>query len=292
MPGPPDDGGHTETSFANRTLGVFEGRHATIGPCEYFSTVISREDHDGIVSLPDLVQVLQNAPDAVVHLCHARFFQSVVTGGVHHRLVFRRDVGKDVHAGGVVPDEKRLTVFFRLVHKAVCTRYQHFVKGLHVVLGLTAFLPVLPTSHVREWWEGTFIYDLLLSNHAPPRLHCAIYGIGRPAVRYIARPRLVDPVLRVVKPVRIGHRVKVIEVTEKLVEAMEARKILVEVAEVVLTKLAGPHIQGLSGRWPASQPYQAYPHLLLPGRQSSIRCGSATSPVMKLARPAVQLASA
>ena len=55
----------------------------------------------------------------------------------------------------------------------------------------------------------------------------------------IARTGLVDPVLRVVEPIRIGHGVEMIEVTEELVEAVHRRQILVQVAKMVLAELPG-----------------------------------------------------
>ena len=55
----------------------------------------------------------------------------------------------------------------------------------------------------------------------------------------IARAVFVDPVLRIVEPVRIGHRIEVIEVTEEFVEAVQRRQIFVQVAEMVLAELAG-----------------------------------------------------
>ena len=61
----------------------------------------------------------------------------------------------------------------------------------------------------------------------------------------IARAVFVDPVLRVVEPVRIGHRVEVIEVAEELVEAVHGRQVLVQIAQVVLAELSGGVAQRL-----------------------------------------------
>ena len=117
-------------------------------------------------------QMLQQCADAVVHLRHAGLFQAVVVRGVHHRLVLRRDVGEDVHARGVVPDEERLAVLLRLVHEVARLAFdQHVVEGLHVVLGLAALLPVLPARHVRERRQRAFVDDLLLADLAPARHH-------------------------------------------------------------------------------------------------------------------------
>ena len=91
---------------------------------------------------------------------------------------------------------------------------------------------------------------------------------------------------------RVLHRVEVVEVAEELVEAVHGRQELVEVAEVVLAELAGgvAHatlsavaMVGACAGMPIVAP--AWPTVVRP-----VRIGS--WPVMKLARPAVQLASA
>ena len=89
----------------------------------------------------------------------------------------------------------------------------------------------------------------------------------------------------------VFHRVQVIEIAEELVEAVHRGQELVPVAEVVLAELAGGVAQRLErggdGHRLAGRPLvaPAWPTVVMP-----VRTGS--SPVMKLARPAVQLASA
>src|SRR5271169_1191964 len=97
--------------------------------------VVGGKDDDGVVSLANILKVLQERADAAVQLRHAGFFQAGVVRGIHHRLILRWDVGEDVHAGGVVPDEERLAIFLGLVHKAVRMLDQYLVEGLHIVLG-------------------------------------------------------------------------------------------------------------------------------------------------------------
>src|SRR5262249_47425788 len=161
------------------------------------------EDHDGVVGLADVVQVLQQSADAVVHLGHAGLFQAVVALGVHHGLILRRDVGEDMHAGSVMPNEEWLAVFLGLVHKAVGVLDEHFIEGLHVVLGFAALLPVLEAFHVGKRRQRTLIHNSLLAD-LPPTWHCrSIIDTRRPAVNQIARPGLVDPVLGIVIPVGI-----------------------------------------------------------------------------------------
>ena len=106
-------------------------------------------------------------------------------------------------------------------------------------LAFATFLPVLAASHVREWRQGSFINDLLFADGAPARLDRRIVGVGCIGVDQIARPGLVDPILRVVEPVRVGHRVEMVQVAEELIEAVHRRQVLVEITQVVLAELPG-----------------------------------------------------
>ena len=79
---------HAEAAFADGALGVLERRHAAIRPGEHLGAVVRGEDDDGVVGLADVVEVLEQGADAVVHLRHAGFFETVVGLAVLHRLVF------------------------------------------------------------------------------------------------------------------------------------------------------------------------------------------------------------
>ena len=89
----------------------------------------------------------------------------------------------------------------------------------------------------------------------------------------------------------VFHRVEVIEIAEELIEAVHRRQKLVQVAQMVLAELAGGIAHRLQRRrdrrrlagMPIGEP--AWPTVVRP-----VRIGN--WPVMKLARPAVQLASA
>src|SRR6516165_8969775 len=129
MPGPANDRRYAETAFKAGTLRASEWGHSAVRPREHFSSVISGEDDDGIVGLADVLQMLQDFADAVVHLCHAGFFQTVIGLEIHHRLILGWNIGEDVHAGGVMPDEERLAVLLGLVHETVGVLYQHLIKG-------------------------------------------------------------------------------------------------------------------------------------------------------------------
>ena len=111
-------------------------------------------------------------------------------------------------------------------------------------------------------------------------------------VDHVARADLVQQILRVVGMRRVFHRIEVIEVAEELIEAVNGGQELIEVAQVVLAELAGGVAlrferggdrAGFSRACRSGAP--AWPTVVMP-----VRMGS--SPVMKFARPAVQLASA
>ncbi len=95
--------------------------------------------------------------------------------------------------------------------------------------------------HVRERRQRAFIDDPLLADFAPARHLGRIVVIGRIAVDQAARAVRVVVVLvdRERVPVRIGHRVEVVQVSEELVEAVQRRKKLVQVTEMVLAELPG-----------------------------------------------------
>ena len=117
--------------------------------------------------------------------------------------------------------------------------------------------------------------------------------VGRPAVHQAARAVLVvvGLVVRERVPVRVRHGVEVVQVAEELVEAVQRRQVLVQVAEVVLAELPGGVALRLErgGEGAGLGRHADVGAGLADGRQP-VRSG--ISPVMKLARPAVQLASA
>ena len=127
-----------------------------------------------------------------------------------------------------------------------------------------------------------------------PQRGCSVgvVGVGRIAMHQIARAGLVDPILRDSRTNRDPTSRRGGKIAEEFVEAMHRRQILVQVAEMVLAELArgialrlerGGERAGLGRQGRRRRP---------PGPTvvSPVRIGN--SPVMKLARPAVQLASA
>ena len=80
------------------------------GKAHGFGSVVGGEDQDGVVELAHVLELLDDVADVVVQLLHAGFVDAPVLAALRadHRLVFRRQHRRDVHAGRVVPDEERL----------------------------------------------------------------------------------------------------------------------------------------------------------------------------------------
>ncbi len=89
--------------------------------------------------------------------------------------------------------------------------------------------------------QGPGINDLLLAYSAPFGVDCLVVDIRGRAVQHPARAIVLFElrVLRVVIPFRLLLGVQVVEVAEKLVEAVHRRQMLVVIAQVVLAELAG-----------------------------------------------------
>ena len=155
--------------------------------------------------------MFEQITDIIVELRHAGFFQAEIILRVHLLLILRSEIREHVHARGVVPDEEWLAGRFGTIHEALALLDQYFVKRFHVVFGVAAFLPILVIRrHILERLQRTFIDDALFADLAPARHHGCIVGIGRVRMHQVARAIFVDPVLRIIKPIRIGHGIEVI----------------------------------------------------------------------------------
>ena len=127
------------------------------------------------------------------------------------------------------PDEEGLAVFLGLVDELQGVIEDVLVDCLHVVFD---------AGH-RMRRQRALVDDLLLADLAPARLDGRIVRVGRESVQHIARADHVLQRRRIGMPERILHRVEMIEIAEELVEAVHRRKVLVEVAEMVLAELPG-----------------------------------------------------
>ena len=140
-------------------------------------------------------------------------------------LRLRLEVGVDVHAGRVEPDEPGLAALLLLVDELDGLGEHLLVHRLHPLLRqragvLAALLAPLPEAAVVGEGAG---------------------GVRRVAVEHAARAEhlLELRVLRVVGVLGLLLGVQVVEVAEELVEAVDRRDELVAVAQVVLAELPG-----------------------------------------------------
>src|SRR5262245_27141200 len=115
MARPTDDARHPEAALITRSFSPFEWRHAAVRPGEHLRAVVGCEYNDGIVSLPNIIQMLQERANGIIHLRHGRFFKPVVGLWGHHGIVLFREKRPQVRAGGVVPDEERFPILLGLV---------------------------------------------------------------------------------------------------------------------------------------------------------------------------------
>ncbi len=123
--------------------------------------------------------------------------------------------------------------------------------------------------------QRTFVDNFLFADFSPARLNGRIIDVGRPGMNQIARPDLVDHVLRVSWPKRIGHRVQVIEVSEELIKAVDCREKLIQVAQVVLAELARGVTHILQHGGDRRSARRASPVASRLGRPLSCRCDRA-----------------
>ena len=220
--GPAQDAGNTEAAFEDRPFGLRERRVAAIGPGEEFGAVVGGEDDDGVVVLADVLELLEHQSDVVIELVHAGFLFRPAILRVARRVPFLREMGDDVHAGRVEPDEEGLVVGFGLIYELQGEIADFVVHGFHA-LGI----------------KCAGVLDLLLADLAPARHLGRVVHVGRPGMNHVARADDVQQILGVVGMRRVFHRVQVVQVAEELVEAVDGGQEFIEVAEVILAELAG-----------------------------------------------------
>ena len=119
-----------------------------------------------VVGLADVVDVLHERADGIVHLRHPGLLEAIVGLAVLHRAVLLREEGPDVHASRVVPEEERLPIFLGLVHELARRLDEDLVEGRHVILGFREreVVHVRDVGHVGERRERPLVDDPLLAN--------------------------------------------------------------------------------------------------------------------------------
>ena len=248
---------HAEATFEAGALAACERGLPAIRPGKVLGAVVGGEHDDGVVVETVVLQICHDRADNVVELRHAGFLDAPAVLRVAHRLVFFRQVRHDVHARRVQPDEERLFVGARLVHELRREVEDFVVDRLHA-LGI----------------ELASVLDLLFADLAPARHHRLVIRIGGPAMDHVARADGVLQGLRVVPMRRVLHRVEVVQVAEKFVEAVHGRQKPVQIAEVVLAELAGRISHGLENLGDRDRLVRDAELAIPPVQPSSARSGS------------------
>ena len=128
-----------------------------------------------------------------------------------HAFGFLFQVGPDVHAGSVEPDEPWLVLFIIALDEIDRPLEHFFVDRFHPL--------------ASKW--ASVLYSL-----APIR--------QRLAADYTARTKLFleGGILRVIRVLRLLFSIQVIEISKELIEAVYGWQMLIEIAEMVLPELA------------------------------------------------------
>ncbi|MND76385.1 hypothetical protein D3C80_680320 [compost metagenome] len=181
-----------------------ERRGAAVRPGDLLRTVVGGVDDDGVVGDAEVIQLLQQFADVVVVLDHAVRIQADTGPAVGFLL----QVGPDVHAGAVEPDEEGLVGLVRLVDEVLGSLHQFVVDGFHTLAR-----------------QGAGVFDLAVSERMDHPTWAVLF-----AKLWI---------FRVVVGFRFLFGVHVVQVAEEFIEAVVGRQVLVAVAQVVLAELAG-----------------------------------------------------
>src|SRR4051812_20601051 len=108
---------YPEAAFKDRSFGLCKWCLTAIRPGKDFRTVVGGEDDDGVVIFAHVFDLLHDEADVIVELRHTSFLFRPPILRVAGGLIFRREVGYNVHARRIEPDEEGLAVFFRFVHE-------------------------------------------------------------------------------------------------------------------------------------------------------------------------------
>src|SRR5215467_12910424 len=128
---PPDDAGGAIAALPGFTLLALEGCDAAVGEGDGLGAVVGGEDHDGVIELTHVFELLEDDADVVVQLLHACLVETPVLAALlaDHGLVLGGEHGGDVHARGVIPDEER---FVRLLGIIAVEEVDHLGRDLLV----------------------------------------------------------------------------------------------------------------------------------------------------------------
>ena len=107
----------------------WNGVMAPSGHKRHLGAVVGRVEHDGVVGDAEIVELLQKLADMPVMLDHAVGMNALA--GLADAL--RLEMGEDMHAGRVEPDEERLVRPVLAVDEVLGRREELLVDGFHAL---------------------------------------------------------------------------------------------------------------------------------------------------------------
>src|ERR1700733_11795037 len=245
MTWPTDNQGSAVAALPGFTLSPLEGCDAAVGEADRFGTVVGGEDHDRVIELAHVFQLLENDADVVVQLLHTGFVDAPVLSSFYakHSFILRREHGYDVHTRRIIPSEERLVGFLRvvtieevddlgrdfLVHRFRALKRQRALVLARLVL-LRAVRGLTRNDGARRHQaERRFL--VYSTGRVGEARHRRIFAWRRDVLH---GRRRID-----IREADLLHRVEMIKITPVFLEAMRGRKRRRMVAEVVFAKLAG-----------------------------------------------------
>jgi hypothetical protein len=191
-------------------------------PCVAVRTVVGRVLHEGVLGDAQLVEQVKHFAHVLVVVDHGVVVRRLPLARLANALgLGMRD---QVHVRGVEPHEPGLACLLLALDEVLGGGGELVVAGLHALPG-----------------ERARVLDLLLANLAPSRLLGGrIVLVDGPRVDHAARTEALAKlrILRIVGHLRLFLGVQVVEIAEELVEAVVGGQHVVQVAQVVLAKLA------------------------------------------------------
>src|ERR1700733_8214112 len=135
-----------------------------------------------------------------------------------------------MHSRGVHPDEERLAG-----SRLTLDEIDRGTRGL-----------VVDRFHALSG-QRSGVFDLLFADPAKAWIDRWIIGVGRGAFEHAPRaePRGKSWILGIIRIFRIFFRIQMVEIAEKLVEAVHSRQIFIAVAKMVLAELTGGIVERL-----------------------------------------------
>ena len=224
LAGPADQLRHPEGALPVGVLLAAERRGAAVGPGIAMRAVVGGVQDDGVLGDTEFVQHIEHRADVLVVVDHRVVVLRLPETGLS--ATFRLGVGEGVHVGEVAPHEERVA---------------RVVLTLDVVDRGVGDVVVDRFHPLRV--ERAGVLDRLLADRAELRVvRFGRHRVERLALEHAARLRqVVQPgiavLVRVVELLRFLLGVEVVQVAEELVEPVQRRQVLVQVAEVVLAEL-------------------------------------------------------